>query len=108
MTTMTAMVATEWGGPEVLSPADVAMPVRANAEVLVKVMAAGVNPIDAKTRAGRGVAGAVRSFPVILGYDVAGVVVDLGRRRRPRDASEGARERSCRRAAPRGRRPSAI
>lgn len=76
MTTMTAMVATEWGGPEVLSPAEVATPVRANAEVLVKVMAAGVNPIDAKTRAGRGVAGAVRSFPVILGYDVAGVVVE--------------------------------
>ena len=44
MTTMTAMVATEWGGPEVLSPADVAMPVRANAEVLVKVMAGSRAP----------------------------------------------------------------
>jgi NADPH:quinone reductase-like Zn-dependent oxidoreductase len=76
MTTMQAMVATEWGGPEVLTRADVPLPVRANAEVVVKVLAAGVNPIDAKTRAGRGVAGAVRSLPAILGYDLAGVVVE--------------------------------
>jgi len=74
--TMQAMVVSEWGGPEALHPAEVTMPVRANAEVLVKVMAAGVNPIDAKTRAGRGVAGAARSLPVTLGYDLAGIVVE--------------------------------
>lgn len=75
-TTMRAMVATSPGGPEVLQAAEVPMPVRANAEVVVKVLAAGVNPIDAKTRAGRGAAGAIGSWPVILGNDLAGVVVE--------------------------------
>lgn len=76
MTTMRAMVATGPGGPEVLQAAEVPVPVRANAEVVVQVLAASVNPIDAKTRAGRGVAGAIGSWPVILGNDLAGIVVE--------------------------------
>lgn len=76
MATMQAMVATGLGGVEVLERAEVLMPVRANAEVIVKVMAAGVNPIDAKTRAGRGVSAAIERFPAVLGYDLAGVVVE--------------------------------
>lgn len=75
-TTMRAMVATGPGGPDVLHEAEVPLPVRANAEVVVKVLAASVNPIDAKTRAGRGVAGAIGSWPVILGNDLAGIVVE--------------------------------
>lgn len=75
-TTMRAMVATGAGGPDVLREAEVPLPVRANAEVVVRVLAASVNPIDAKTRAGRGVAGAIGSWPVILGYDLAGIVVE--------------------------------
>lgn len=74
--TMRAMAATGAGGPEVLVPVVAPMPARANAEVVVRVLAAGVNPIDAKTRAGRGVAGAIGSWPVILGYDLAGIVVE--------------------------------
>lgn len=76
MATMQAMVATGLGGVEVLERAEVLMPVRANAEVIVKVMAAGVNPIDAKTRTGRGVSAAIERFPAVLGYDLAGVVVE--------------------------------
>ena len=76
METMRAMVATGLGGVEVFEEARLPMPVRANAEVVVKVFAAGVNPIDAKTRAGRGVATAIRQFPAVLGYDLAGVVVE--------------------------------
>lgn len=75
-TTMRAMVATGPGGPDVLHEAEVSLPVRANAEVVVKVLAASVNPIDAKTRAGRGVAGAIDSWPVVLGNDLAGIVVE--------------------------------
>ena len=41
MTTMRAVAMTEIGGPEVLQSIDASMPVRANAEVLVKVLAAG-------------------------------------------------------------------
>lgn len=75
-TTMRAMVATGPGGPDVLHDTEVSLPVRANAEVVVKVLAASVNPIDAKTRAGRGVAGAIDSWPVVLGNDLAGIVVE--------------------------------
>jgi NADPH:quinone reductase-like Zn-dependent oxidoreductase len=75
-TTMRAAVMSEAGSPEVLRVAEVPAPTRVNAEVLVKVAAAGLNPLDAKTRAGRGVAAAIESFPCILGYDFAGVVVE--------------------------------
>jgi NADPH:quinone reductase-like Zn-dependent oxidoreductase len=74
--TMSAAVVMGFGDPEHLTVAEVPAPVRINAEVLVKVAAAGVNPIDAKTRAGKGVAAAVGTFPCILGYDFAGVVVE--------------------------------
>lgn len=54
---------------------DLPLPVRINAEVLVKVIAAGINPIDAKTRAGGGVTAAIAHYPVVLGHDFSGVVV---------------------------------
>jgi len=76
MSTMRAIAIDATGGPEVLHLADVERPVRVNSEFLVKVVAAGVNPIDFKTRAGRGAAGAISSFPVILGNDFSGTVVE--------------------------------
>ncbi len=76
MGTMRAIAIDAFGGPEVLRVCDVDAPTRVNAEFLVKVVAAGVNPIDAKTRAGRGVAAAVDSFPLILGNDFSGIVVE--------------------------------
>lgn len=74
--TMQAAVIGRTGEPSELTVATVPSPVRVNAEVLVKVAAAGVNPIDAKTRAGSGVSAAIDGFPCILGYDFAGVVVE--------------------------------
>jgi len=76
MTTMRAMTMSGAGGPEVLSMSEVDTPVRISSEVLVKVVAAGVNPIDAKTRAGKGPFAAIRSFPAVLGNDFSGVVVE--------------------------------
>ena len=76
MTTMRAMTMSGAGGPEVLSMAEVDSPVRISSEVLVKVVAAGVNPIDAKTRAGRGPFAAIASFPAVLGNDFSGIVVE--------------------------------
>jgi NADPH:quinone reductase-like Zn-dependent oxidoreductase len=76
MTTMRAMVIDETGGPEVLHAAAVPMPVRANAEFLIKVVAASVNPIDFKTRSGKGASAAISSYPVILGGDFSGIVVE--------------------------------
>jgi NADPH:quinone reductase-like Zn-dependent oxidoreductase len=76
MTTMRAIVIEATGGPEVLQLADVARPLRVNAEFLVKVVAAGVNPIDAKTRSGKGVSAAIARYPAILGNDFSGTVVE--------------------------------
>lgn len=76
MTTMRAMTMTAVGGPEVLVLADIEWPVRISSEVLVKVVAAGVNPIDVKTRNGKGTFGAVQNLPVILGNDFSGIVVE--------------------------------
>ena len=76
MSLMHAMVIDGVGGPEVLRPADVPRPSRINSEVLVRVIAAGINPIDAKSRAGRGVSTAISAWPAVLGFDFSGVVVE--------------------------------
>lgn len=76
MTTMRAVIIDATGPADQLHPADVPMPVRTSAEFLVKVVAAGLNPIDAKTRAGSGVSAAIQRWPVILGNDFSGIVVE--------------------------------
>ncbi|QNO38951.1 NADP-dependent oxidoreductase [Protaetiibacter sp. SSC-01] len=73
---MRAVTFTAPGGPEVLGLDEVAVPTRVNAEFLIRVVAAGVNPIDAKTRAGRGAWPGVTSTPVVLGNDFSGIVVE--------------------------------
>jgi NADPH:quinone reductase-like Zn-dependent oxidoreductase len=63
------------GGPEVLVAEDVPRPQPGPTEVLVRVAAAGVNPVDWKVRAGGGFLG---EPPFTVGWDVAGVVEELG------------------------------
>jgi NADPH:quinone reductase-like Zn-dependent oxidoreductase len=68
-----------YGGPEVLKYEDAPRPEPAEGEVLVKVHAAGVNPVDWKIRAGY-----MRSFrdypmPFIPGWDFSGTIDQLGR-----------------------------
>ncbi len=65
------------GGPEVLRPAERERPVPGPTEVLVQVHAAGVNPVDWKVRTAGGLGEEV-TFPLVLGWDVAGVVTALG------------------------------
>lgn len=72
--TMRAAVFDRFGDPSVLHPAVVPVPEPVLSEVLVRVVAAGVNPIDAKTRRGAGVGSAVTAFPAVPGYDFSGVV----------------------------------
>lgn len=76
MTMMRAVVMTEPGSPDVLVPAEVPVPAKVNAEFLIEVHASSVNPIEAKTRAGRGVIAGIPSFPAVLGSDFSGVVVE--------------------------------
>ena len=79
MTTMKAIRQHEFGGVEVLQYEDAPRPEPASGEVLVKVHAAGINPVDWKTRLGRGMAGRQSNpFPLVLGWDISGVVEAVG------------------------------
>ncbi|MET9258969.1 NADP-dependent oxidoreductase [Amycolatopsis sp. NPDC004079] len=74
---MRAVTIREFGGPEVLTVEEIERPAPVPTEVLVRVHAAGINPVDWKTREGRGMAG-MQTFPLILGWDVSGVVEEVG------------------------------
>ncbi|MFN8473296.1 MAG: NADP-dependent oxidoreductase [Anaerolineae bacterium] len=78
MTTMKAIRIHSYGGPEVLVYEDAPIPDPGSGEVLIRVRAAGVNPIDWKIRAGYMSAFLNLAFPFILGIDVAGEVESVG------------------------------
>jgi NADPH:quinone reductase-like Zn-dependent oxidoreductase len=67
-----------FGGPEVLYVAERPVPEPLPTEIRVRVQAAGVNPVDWKTRAGKGMAAVLGPPPFVLGWDVCGVVDALG------------------------------
>jgi NADPH:quinone reductase-like Zn-dependent oxidoreductase len=73
-----AIQVSSFGGPEVLSVVDVPRPSPISTEVLVSVRAAGVNPVDWKTRSGSGVSRWAGPPPFVPGWDVAGIVVEMG------------------------------
>jgi NADPH:quinone reductase-like Zn-dependent oxidoreductase len=75
---MKAIVVHEYGGPEVLKFEDYPDPVQGPGEVLVRVAAASVNPIDYKRRAGLTKDFYPMTFPGLIGVDVAGTVVKIG------------------------------
>jgi len=73
-----AIEVARYGGPAGLALVDLPKPEPLATEVLVRVEAAGVNPVDWKTRA-RGPGGPVQlEPPIVLGWDVAGVVEAVG------------------------------
>ncbi|WP_017543316.1 NADP-dependent oxidoreductase [Nocardiopsis prasina] len=73
--TMRAISQDNHGGPEVLQEVRVPTPSPGPGEILVSVRAAGVNPTDWKHRAA---AGFVNRLPLVLGWDVSGVVESVG------------------------------
>ena len=75
---MKAVVYRRFGGPEVLEYTDVPNPKLAQNSVLVRVRAAALNPADHQLQAGLGVSHTDAWFPVIPGWDVAGVVKRVG------------------------------
>ncbi len=78
MKTMKAVVIHSYGGRDVLISEDVPVPEIADDEVLIKVHAAGVNPVDWKVRAGYLKEMISYEFPLILGWDVSGTVEKSG------------------------------
>ncbi|MFE2810372.1 zinc-dependent alcohol dehydrogenase family protein [Streptomyces nigra] len=72
---MRAMVLEEFGTPLVLR--EIEKPAPGPGQVLVKIASSGVNPLDAKIRAGKA-PHAKRTLPAVLGLDMAGVVEEVG------------------------------
>lgn len=70
----------KYGGPEVLMVEEVPRPEPAEGEILVRVHAAGVNPVDWKVREGFLDGLLHHKLPFILGWDVSGVVESVGPR----------------------------
>jgi NADPH:quinone reductase-like Zn-dependent oxidoreductase len=75
---MKAVVVHQYGGPEVLKFEDYPDPAPGLGEVLIRVAAASVNPIDCKRRAGLTKDFYPIHFPGLIGVDVAGTVVKIG------------------------------
>jgi NADPH:quinone reductase-like Zn-dependent oxidoreductase len=74
---MKAIVIHSYGAPEVLKYEDVPRPEPKDDEILIRVMAAGVNPVDGYIRQGN-LAKVMGAFPLILGMDIAGLVEKTG------------------------------
>jgi NADPH:quinone reductase-like Zn-dependent oxidoreductase len=75
---MKAIVVHQYGGPEVLKFEDYPDPVPGPGEVLVRVAASSVNPIDYKRRAGLTKDFYPLKFPGLIGVDISGTVVKIG------------------------------
>jgi len=75
---MKAVVIHEYGGPEVLKYEDVPRPEPKEDQILVRVIAAGVNPVDEAGRSERSAKFFGITLPFTPGYDIAGIVEKTG------------------------------
>src|SRR6202023_3956003 len=75
---MKAVVIHQYGGPEALKYEDAPRPAPKDNQVLVKVIAAAVNPVDAMIRSGKYANVFGTTLPLIPGYDIAGMVEKSG------------------------------
>lgn len=76
---MEAMILKRFGGPENFAVETIPEPIPGKGEVLIEVKAAGIDPIDIKTRKEEGMSEYVKNqHPMVLGWDVSGVIVRTG------------------------------
>ena len=75
---MKAVVLHEYGGPDKLKWEEFPDPVAGEGELLVRVAAASINPIDYKMRSGAAKEHFPIEFPAVLGRDVSGIVREVG------------------------------
>ena len=78
----------EFGGPKGVKTGKLELPELKEGEVLIKIKAAGVNPVDAVITKGYYKDMMPHSFPVIPGWDVAGVIEDRGHAARRFDVGD--------------------
>jgi NADPH:quinone reductase-like Zn-dependent oxidoreductase len=77
---MKAIVLRGFGGVENLVSEEVPIPDVSDNEVLVKVKSFSINPVDIKTRLGRGHASRLKEYnPMILGWDISGIITRAGK-----------------------------
>lgn len=74
---MKAVLINQYGGREEMQYTDIPMPIPGDWDVLIEVHAAGVNPADWKFREG---AMHIHQFPLVLGWDVSGVIKEVGKK----------------------------
>lgn len=74
---MKAMTIREYGDPSVFQLSELPKPILESNQVLIKVAASSVNPIDTKIRSGL-VPAATPPFPAVLNVDVVGEIIDMG------------------------------
>lgn len=75
---MKAVVLRSFGGPEVLKPEQCPVPVPQDDEILVRIHAASINPVDYKIRSGKYPSVKESDLPVTLGRDFSGTVESVG------------------------------
>ena len=75
---MQAIQLQQFGGPEVLQIRDIPRPVAGEGELLVRVYAAGINPVDTGVRSGGAAALAAAVPPYVPGFDISGTVAAIG------------------------------
>ena len=75
---MKAAVINSYGSPEVFEITDIPKPEIFENELLIKVKASSINPVDYKIRKGNLKLILGSKFPIVLGFDVAGEVVKAG------------------------------
>jgi len=77
---MKAFILNQPGSVEELLYREIETPAPADNEVLIQVKAISINPVDVKTRAGKGVYGRIKNEdPLIIGWDIAGIVTAAGK-----------------------------
>ena len=76
---MKAFILSDPGAADMLQLSDVEKPMIQPDQVLVQVKAISINPVDVKSRAGKGVYGRLKEIkPLILGWDISGIVSEVG------------------------------
>ena len=76
---MKAIVLKQFGGVENLSISELPVPIIMEDEVLIKIKSISINPVDVKTRSGKGVSAILKiDHPMILGWDLSGTIETVG------------------------------
>jgi NADPH:quinone reductase-like Zn-dependent oxidoreductase len=76
---MKAIILNQFGGVENLLITELPVPMATEDEVLVKIRSISINPVDVKTRAGKGVSAVLKNDnPMILGWDLSGTIETVG------------------------------